>query len=39
MKCAEIVFKNGRIIKREALQIIQEKMKALDPNKNECTNF
>ena len=33
-KCAEMVFKNGRIIKGERLQILQERMKTLDPNEN-----
>ena len=35
----EIVFKNGRIIKEEGLQILQERMNALDPKKNEIYRF
>ena len=35
----EIVFKTGRIIKEEGLQILQERMNALDPNKNEIYRF
>ena len=34
-KCAEIVFKKGKMIKGEGLTVLEEKMKALDPNKNE----
>ena len=32
-KCAEIVFKRGKMIKREGLSVIEEKMKALDPER------
>ena len=35
-KCAEIVFTNSRIIKGEGSQILQERIKALYPNENEC---
>ena len=38
-KCTKTVFKNGRIIKGEGSQILQERMKALDPNGNEIYNF
>ena len=38
-KCAEIVFKNDRIIKGERLQIPQQKIEALDPNENEIYKF
>ena len=34
-KCAEIVFKKGKMIKGEGLTVLEEKMEALDPNKNE----
>ena len=34
-KCAEIVFRNGKMIKGEGLDVLEEKMDALDPNKNE----
>ena len=33
-KCAEIVFKKGKMIKGEGLTVLEEKMEALDPNKN-----
>ena len=35
----EIVFKNGRIIKEDGLQILQERINALDPKKNEIYRF
>ena len=38
-KCAEIVFKNGKMIKGEGLEVLEERMKALDPNKMRYTNF
>ena len=38
-KCAEIVFKKGKMIKVEGLTVLEEKMKALDPNKNEIYTF
>ena len=34
-KCAEIVFKKGKMIKGEGLTVLEEKMEVLDPNKNE----
>ena len=38
-KCAEIVFKKGKMIKGEGLTILEEKMEVLDPNKNEIYTF
>ena len=38
-KCTEIVFKKGKMIKGEGLTVLEEKMKALDPNKNEIYTF
>ena len=38
-KCAEIVFKNGKMIKEEGLEVLEETMKALDPNQNEVYRF
>ena len=38
-KCAEIVFRKGKIIKGEGLAVLEEKMDALDPNKNEIYKF
>ena len=38
-KCAEIVFKKGKMIKGEGLTVLEEKMEVLDPNKNEIYTF
>ena len=38
-KCAEIVFRKGNIVKGEGLSVLEEKMKALDPEKNEVYKF
>ena len=38
-KCAKTVFKKGRIIKGEELQMLQERMKTLDPKENETYKF
>ena len=38
-KCAEIVFRKGKMVKGEGLSVLEEKMDALDPNKNEIYKF
>ena len=38
-RCAEIVFKKGKMIKGEGLTVLEEKIEALDPNKNEIYTF
>ena len=38
-KCAEIVFKKGKIVKGIGLALLEEKMKALDPSRNENYRF
>ena len=38
-KYAEIVFRKGKMIKGEGLAVLEEKMDALDPNKNEIYKF
>jgi len=38
-KCAEIVFERGKMVKAEGLNVIEEKMKALDPQQNENYKF
>ena len=38
-KCAEIVFKKGKMIEREELAVLEEKMDALDQNKSEIHRF
>ena len=38
-KCAEIVFNKGKMVKGEGLQILQERMKPLDPENCEIYKF
>ena len=38
-KCAEIVFERGRMISGEGLEVLTERMKALDPSQNEVYKF
>lgn len=38
-KCAEIVFERGKMVKGEGLQVLQERMKAMDPDENESYRF
>ena len=38
-KCAEIVFKKGKMVKGIGLTVLEEKMKALDPSRNENCKF
>ena len=38
-KCAEIVFKNGKMVKGDGLAVLEERMKALDPEQNEVYKF
>ena len=38
-KCAEIVFERGKMVKGEGLQVLQERMKALDPDQDEMYKF
>ena len=38
-KCAEIIFRKGKMIKGEGLAVLGEKMDALDSNKNEIYKF
>ena len=38
-KCAEGIFKNGKIVKGEGLAVLEERMKALDPEQNEVYKF
>ena len=38
-KCAEFIFKNGKMVKAEGLTILKERMKALDPEQNEVYKF
>ena len=38
-KCAEIVFEHGKIVKGEGLQVLQERMKTLNPDQEEMYEF
>ena len=38
-KCAGIIFKNGKMVKGEGLQVLEERMKTMDPDKNEIYKF
>ena len=38
-KCAEIVIKEGKMVKGERLPVLEEKMKALDPEQNDVYKF
>ena len=38
-KCAEVIFKNGKMVKGEGLAVLEERMKALDPEQNEVYKF
>ena len=38
-KCADIVFEKGKMIKGEALAVLEERMEALGPNESEIHKF
>ena len=38
-KCAEIVFRKGKMVKGEGLPVLEQRMKALDPEKNDAYKF
>ena len=38
-KCAEIVFEHGKMVKGEGLQVLQGRMKTLDPDQEEMNKF
>ena len=38
-KCAEIIFERGKMIKGEGLDVLEERMKTMDPDKNEINKF
>ena len=39
MKCAEIVFNRGRIVKTEGLNVLAERMKAQNPGQSKIISF
>ena len=38
-KCAEIIFQHGKIVRGEGLELLEERMKTMDPEKNEIYKF
>ena len=38
-KCAEVVFQIGKMVKGEGLQILNERMKIIDPDENKIYKF
>ena len=38
-KCAEVVFRRGKMIKGEGLTVLEDRMEALDPSKHEIYKF
>ena len=38
-KCAEIVFERGKMVKGEGLQVLEERMKTMNPDDNESYKF
>ena len=38
-KRAEVIFKNGKMVKEERLAVLEKRTKALDPEQNEMLNF
>ena len=38
-KCTEIVFEKGKMVKGEQLQVLQERMKTMDPDRKEIHKF
>ena len=38
-KCAEIIFEKGKMVKGEGLQVLQERMKTIDPDQKETYKF
>ena len=39
LKCAEIIFEHGKMIKGEGLQVLEERMQTMDPDENEIYKF
>ena len=38
-KCLEVIFEHGKMVRGEGLQVLQERMKPLDPDENEIYKF
>ena len=39
LKCAEIMFERGKMVRGEALEVLEERMKTMDPDNNEIFKF
>jgi len=39
VKCAEIVFERGKLVKGEGLDVLKERMKTIDPDQNDICKF
>ena len=39
LKCAEVVFELGKMVRGEGLEVLEERMKAMDPDENEIYKF
>ena len=37
--CAEIIYQNGKMVRGEGLQVLEERMKTMDPDENEIYKF
>ena len=38
-KCAEIVFKRGKVVREEGLEVLEERIKMMNPDENEIYKF
>ena len=38
-KCAEIIYQNGKMVRGEGLQVLEERMKMMNPDENEIYKF
>ena len=38
-KCAEIIYQNGKMVRGEGLQVLEERMKTMNPDENEIYEF
>ena len=38
-KCAEIVLERGKMVRGEGLEVLEERMKTMDPDENEIYKF
>ena len=39
MKCAEIIFEHSKMVRGEDLQVLEKRMKTMDPDENEIYKF